>query len=143
MRPLPSLLSFGALAGLAALFVFGGCNGQTEGQICDKRNGDGDCQNGYTCTVAPLPPGINGARCCPGNLALATTPACGMSQGGLDANSAPPVDASGNLADGAADASGDAVTEEASTDASGDASAEGGGDGGGEASSAGDTGATE
>ena len=101
------------LAAFISLTLPGGCDVQGEGQILNAANGNNDCANGYTCTSPDvLPPGINGARCCPGDRSLATSPACGASQAGPEAGTAAPV--------------GDAASGEASADATGfDANADG------------------
>jgi hypothetical protein len=72
----------------AALALFAACNGQSEGDICDPRNGNNDCQNGYACT-APMAPYM-GNRCCPGDLSLATAPACKVGVAAIDASTAAP-----------------------------------------------------
>jgi hypothetical protein len=98
---------------LSTLALVGACNGQSEGDVCDPRNGNGDCRNGYACT----PKTLGGDRCCPTDLALVTTAACGLNQGAsTDASSAAPVDdassTDGDASDGdASDADGDATTE--------------------------------
>jgi hypothetical protein len=89
---MPSRFVAAVIVLLSTLALFGACNGQGEGDVCDKRNGDNDCRNGYTCQIHA---GVQGARCCPGNPAAVTTVACGLNQGvGTDASSAaPPADA--------------------------------------------------
>jgi hypothetical protein len=109
---------------ISALALFGACNGQSEGMVCDPRNGNSDCQNGYRCIVSPTLGSMAGDRCCPGDLALATTFACGLHQGGVtDASSAaPPTDASlgdedaTTVPDGDATTSGDALEDAPSSD---------------------------
>jgi hypothetical protein len=108
------------LSSLVGLVLLGACNGQGEGDICDMRNGNNDCQNGYVCRQPAAP--FMGSRCCPGE-APATVPACGSGNVGLgDAGTAAPdaaIDASS-----ASDATA-ATTSDAAGSAPADASTDG------------------
>ena len=89
-----------------ALFGGGACSDQAEGEPCDPSVDD--CQNGLTCQTIS---GVSGARCCPGDLQLATNPACSNQHAPLEASTEPP-DASGDAAQG------DAAAVEAGPEAS-------------------------
>jgi hypothetical protein len=106
---------FRSLSSIAFLIVVGACNGQGEGDICDLRNGNNDCQNGYVCTMPPPP--FMGTRCCPGNQALATVAACKVSSGGLDAGTAAPDAATGPVDAAPSDAAAPSEAAAASEDA--------------------------
>jgi hypothetical protein len=86
----------------AAVALFAACNGQGEGDICDQRNGNNDCQNGYGCTQ-PSPPFV-GDRCCPGDPSLATVPACKTGVASVNVDAAAPASAAeaGTTGDSAA-----------------------------------------
>jgi hypothetical protein len=70
------------------------CNGQGEGEVCDKNagnSGNDDCASGLVCTPnTQLAAGTVGARCCPVDVSKATTTVCQGTIGVLDASSAPP-----------------------------------------------------
>jgi hypothetical protein len=120
----------------AAALAFGACNGESEGQPCDRNagnNGNDDCQSPLVCT-----PGL--ARCCPVDRTQATTPECSLNSSTSDASPAPPDSNAGDGPTGEA-ATGDGAAGDAKGDASGDggttsdgsaaegAAGEGGGDG--------------
>jgi hypothetical protein len=70
--------------------LVGACAGQGEGDVCDPRNGNNDCQDGYTCTPPqPSQPSNSGYRCCPGDIAIATQAACKAGVGVGDASTGP------------------------------------------------------
>jgi hypothetical protein len=101
---------------LSTLALFGACNGQSEGEVCDTLNNSADCQNGYFCK--PPSGGVKYARCCPGDIARATTAVCGLNQGaGTDASSAVP---DAGLTDGDASLSADVVEDATSSDGASD-----------------------
>jgi hypothetical protein len=77
---------------LVSLALVGACNGQGEGDPCDTRNGNNDCQNGYVCTTMTAA-NFMGPRCCPGNPALATQAACRAGAGAVTPVDAGPIDA--------------------------------------------------
>jgi len=104
----------------AAALAFGACNGESEGQPCDRNagnNGNDDCQSPLVCT-----PGLS--RCCPVDRTQATTPECSLNSSTSDASPAPPDSTTGDgpagegsTGDGAAgDAKGDAVTGDGATE---------------------------
>ncbi len=124
-----------SLTALAALLLtvtlFGACDGQGEGDVCDPRLGtigNSDCRNGYYCKTMTGSQ-MTGARCCPGDPALVTTTACGLNQGGGtgDASTAAPVEAGADSDATSVEASSDAPSADAlgvdapSTDAPADA----------------------
>jgi hypothetical protein len=86
MRFRPALLLAACLASLIASIA---CSNQGEGEFCTV---DSDCQNGLSCNAkAPGVTGtVNTSRCCPGDLMLATTPACSQSTAPIEAGSEVP-----------------------------------------------------
>jgi hypothetical protein len=90
----PRWLPWLALLSLAS--VGGACSpfDQGEGGVCDinaPNNGSDDCQNGLSCQEAQgARTSPNPYRCCPGDLALATTSVCMLATAIVDASSAPP-----------------------------------------------------
>lgn len=109
------------------------CSNQGEGDFCDMRFGDDDCQSGLKCEAAPglmAMEGIVLTRCCPPNTNQATTSVCMANSSGLgDANTEvgeTSVDAESEVGSSVADASVEAGrpadASMASTDASKDAS---------------------
>ena len=111
----PALLLFALVSSLTASLA---CSSQGEGEVCDRNNGDNDCQSGLTCVAAP---GVsdtltNSFRCCPIAPTQPTTSACTL-------NTTTAIDASTEVPDGAASPGPDAEAgspSEASADATGD-----------------------
>jgi hypothetical protein len=81
-------------ASVLSLLVVGGwialaCSNQGEGERCELRNGNDDCQDGLICNPTQYQ-GSN--RCCPVDSAAATHPACVTPTSPITADSAPPPD---------------------------------------------------
>jgi hypothetical protein len=79
---------FFVLASVAVAALAVACNGQGEGDLCDLRNGDNDCQNGFKCSSPQ--PGFFGNRCCPADPALAKVNACKVGTTGVNSSPSPP-----------------------------------------------------
>ena len=95
-----------------------GCQAQGEGDLCNQKNYDNDCQSGLTCQIRPgvVAIGEEYGICCPSN-GQATTTACAVAGNSLDASPLPPpaqTDASpppeAAAADGPASASDDGAS---------------------------------
>jgi hypothetical protein len=105
---------FGRFLILACLV---GCAGQGEGELCNRKAGNGgddDCQSGLRCSLSVSPsPGFG--LCCPSDPALAQAAACKGSSGGVKGDAAPPSATTGpGLPDARADATVEAGPSEAS-----------------------------
>lgn len=133
VRPFVRLVVSTAALLLAALPV--ACSNQGEGEFCDTRFGNDDCQSDLVC-VQQAPglsdmQGIVTSRCCPSDSTQATTAACMANVAGLGDASNEVGDASRDAAsevgssevDAAAEASRPSDASTAATDASHDASA--------------------
>ena len=87
----------------AVLACMGGCQGQGEGELCNRlagNNGNDDCQSGLICnTAVTSTPGFG--RCCPNDQTTAKTTICKGSTSGVDASAAPPAAAGAVSADAA------------------------------------------
>jgi hypothetical protein len=101
-------------ASVVSLLVVGGwialaCSNQGEGERCELRNGNDDCQDGLICN----PTQYQGShRCCPVDSATATHPACVIPTSPITADSAPPPD-TGPIPEAGPDAPEDSGTEDA------------------------------
>jgi hypothetical protein len=103
--------------GLGSLLLAWGCADQKEGDRCDTRNGNLDCEAPLVCR---LPTGRTTALCCPSTLTTTTVPECNPALTIEDAAVAPTEDATADTStspdaettgDGAAEASPDASAE--------------------------------